>query len=163
MLKAKATECKHFIPVLAIIARSMAGGTEYDEHQACLLEGLAAFGRLMDESPIFPTDDQAEKAMTIMQDVLKHADWLKQTSEAASSGRFHIVFKHHFFQHMAEQFKFMNPRLAWCFKAEDYVGEIATIAHSCSFGTRSIDLPGKALAKWRNKLHFKLSEKIRIE
>ena len=66
MLKAKATECKHFIPIVALIARSVADGSEYDEHWAGLLEGLAAFGRHMDESPIFPTDSQAEKALTIM-------------------------------------------------------------------------------------------------
>ena len=163
MLKAKAAECKHFIPVLAIIARAVADGSEYDEHRARLLEGLAAFGRLMDESHIVPTDAQAEKAITIMEDVLTHADWLKQTSERDGSDRFHIVFKHHFFQHLAEQFKFMNPRFSWCFKAEDYVGRIATLVHSCSFGTRSIDLPGKALAKWRKMLHFKLSQQIHVE
>ena len=162
-LKSKAAECKHFIPVLSIICRAVADGSEYDEHRACLLEGLAAFGRLMDESPIVPTDSQAEKAITIMQDVLTHADWLKQTSLRNGSDRFHIAYKHHFFQHLAEQFKFMNPRFAWCFKAEDYVGKIAILVHSCSFGTRSIDLPGKALAKWRNMLHFKLSQKIHIE
>ena len=163
MLKAKAAECKHFIPVLSLICRTLVDGSEFDEHRACLLEGLAAFGRLMDESPIVPTDAQAEKAITIMQDVLTHADWLKQFSLRNGSDRFHIVFKHHFFQHLAEQFKFMNPRFAWCFKAEDYVGKIAILVHSCSFGTRSIDLPGKALAKWRNMLHFKLSQKIHVE
>ena len=141
----------------------MADGSDFDEHRAGLLEGLAAFGRLMDESPIVPTDSQADQAMIVMQDVLRHADWLKQYSIASGSDRFHIVYKHHFFQHLAEQFRFINPRFSWCFKAEDYVGSIAALIHSCSFGTRAIDLPGKALAKWRRMLHFKLSQKIHIE
>ena len=163
VLKSKAAECKHFIPALSIIRRAVSDGSELHERGAYLMEKLAAFGRLMDESPMFPSDEQASRAMKLMRDFLRDADWLNQHAIANDNPCWHIVYKHHFFQRLAEKFKLMNLRFAWCFKAEDYVGKIAVLAHSCSFGTRSIDLPGKILTKWRLMLHFKILHELDVE
>eukprot|EP00969_Alexandrium_andersonii_P197082 8707804-Alexandrium_andersonii.AAC.1 len=69
-----------------------------------------------------------------MREALLHADWLKERALAQGTDLWHIVYKHHFAEHLAEAFAFMNPRVGWTFKAEDYVGRIAVLAHSCSFG-----------------------------
>ena len=160
MLKSKAAECKHFVSALAQICDALSDGSQHDMHRAGILSKLAEFGKLLDEAPMFPSDAQADLAVSIMCDILKHADWLRQDAASKDSGLWHIVFKHHFAEHLAESFRYMNPRYNWCFKAEDFVGRIATLAHSCSFGVRAVDLPGKVMAKWRIMYHFKLSRRL---
>ena len=67
---------------------------------------------------------------------------------------FHIVMKHHTMLHLVENAWFLNPRVTWCFKSEDYVGKISHIGHSVSMGVRSTRLSEKLIAKYILMLHL---------
>ena len=68
----------------------------------------------------------------------------------------HLVFKHHMFEHMAQQCQWLNPRYTWTFKSEDYVGRISKLAHACTYGVQPSELPKKIFEKYRIMLHLKL-------
>lgn len=53
--------------------------------------------------------------------------------------------------------KWLNPRFAWCFKSEDYVGRISHLAHSVSMGVRSTKLRAKVANKYRYTLYFRIT------
>eukprot|EP00959_Pyramimonas_sp_CCMP1952_P444983 9317807-Pyramimonas_sp.AAC.1 len=84
-----------------------------------------------------------------MSSALDNLTKLREEAEAHDSCNWHIVYKYHFFEHLSQLYDYINPRIAWTFKAEDIVGKMSGVAHSCSFGVRSIDLPGKVVMKWR--------------
>ena len=53
-----------------------------------------------------------------------------------------FVAKHHYWWHMAWVARFgTNPRTAWCFKDEDYMGRIAAVVHVCVGGGLSMGPP----------------------
>jgi hypothetical protein len=59
--------------------------------------------------------------------------------------------------HMVLDAKFLNPSKVWCFKGEDYVGKISTLAGSVTMGVRSTKLSQKVASKYRHWLHLRLT------
>ena len=78
--------------------------------------------------------------------------WLGQWSFESDRNSFHIVAKHHTFIHLLWNSKFMNPRLQWCFKSEDFVGKTSSgpldLHGSCKLQTEP-----EARTKYRVLLH----------
>ena len=85
---------------------------------------------------------------------------LQQDAEKKGEKRWHIVHKHHFAQHLAEQFRYLNNKYGWTFKTEDYVGRLATLGHSCTFGTSALNQSIKIVDKWLIMFHMRLSRDI---
>ena len=50
--------------------------------------------------------------------------------------------------------EFLNTKITWCFKSEDYVGKISRIGHSVAMGVRSTKLSEKVMAKYILMLHL---------
>ena len=48
--------------------------------------------------------------------------------------QWNFALKHHYVWHLARSARDSNPRLAWCYANEDFVGKIATIGMSCRHG-----------------------------
>ena len=160
MLKCKGAETKYLLPIVAQISQETSTSSEEDRHRTHLLQSLSRFGDLLDTMPMFPAEAEAHDAQMAMAAVLEHADWLKQKAVVDGSELWHIVYKHHFAEHLAEACKWMNPRFGWTFRGEDYVGKVSLLPHSCCFGVRPMDLSGKILEKWRIMLHVKMSRHI---
>jgi hypothetical protein len=163
-LRAKGAETKHLLGIMAQIAEELSSpGSDHDLHRARLLSSISAFSDHMDACPMFPSEVQAAEARHHMQAFLKEAQWLKDRATAEGRMLWHIVPKHHMAEHMAEQFRFLNPRFVWTFRAEDFVGRVATLAHSVSFGTPARRLSTKIMEKYRLMLHIKYTRKIQEE
>ena len=43
---------------------------------------------------------------------------------------------------------YVNPRLFWCYKAEDMMHKVKNIAESCKYGTAPHLVPGKVMTKY---------------
>ena len=78
---------------------------------------------------------------------------------ALEKGRtlFNIVMKHHTFQHLLENAKFLNPKTHWTFSSEDFVGKMSILTASVSPGVSSTRLSLKVAPKHRILLHFLLT------
>ena len=86
--------------------------------------------------------------------VLQKTFWRR----AKDAGRsfFHIVVKHHTFQHLVLNARHLNPRCHWNFKSEDFVGQVSKLTHSISMGVSSPKLSSKLMPKYRILFHLLL-------
>ena len=117
----------------------------------------SAFEEYMNVCPMFPSEKQAESANNAMNDYLAHCKALKREMEHQERKLYHIVPKHHMAQHLGDNFLYMNPKYHWTFKAEDFVGKISKLAHSCSFGVGKHKLSAKLMQKYRIMVHLALT------
>ena len=78
----------------------------------------------------------ALKMLNNVQHFLLHYSWLSEQSLSQVPARFkwNIVTKFHYFWHLAKQAQDINPRMAWCYANEDFVGKITVIGMSCRHG-----------------------------
>ena len=88
-----------------------------------------------------------------MHKALLHYTWLNAWAQEGGRPLFHLVPKFHLAWHVAAQAEFLNPRLAWTFKCEDFVGRVSLIAHSVTFGCRRTAQSAKLAQKYRISLH----------
>ena len=95
-----------------------------------------------------------KKFWHLAQDAMKEYQWLNAWSANCGRSSFHIVIKHHAFLHLAKDAWYLNPRVFWCFKAEDYVGHISTVTHSVSMGVKATKISQKLAIKYRILLHL---------
>ena len=121
---------------------------------ATSLEKLVA---LWEEAGPVPTSAEFSTSLSLGKGFLDDYAWLSQWSFESDRNSFHIVAKHHTFIHLLWNSKFMNPRLQWCFKSEDFVGKTSKVAHSISMGVASSRLSQKLGAKYRVLLHLIIS------
>jgi hypothetical protein len=62
---------------------------------------------------------------------------LSSKSEAMGQHRWNLVPKFHMLWHIGHQADFGDPRLAWTYADEDFVGKLAKLGQACSFGVHS--------------------------
>ena len=159
-LEAKAAETKWLLPCLeALLAEVL--DPEEDPIHSTMLECIGALNQLishMDNIGAFPTaseykvvDRLAKRFFDCYQDL---HDW------ALAKGRklFHIVHKFHSCRHLFKNTRYLNYRAHHNFKAEDFVGQISQLAHSCSFGVGSTRLPAKIMEKYKILVHLQLTK-----
>jgi len=156
-LKAKGAECKHFLPVLAIIAREVSTGSEHDVHRTRVLQVISEFCALLDSRGMFLTQSESTNAVHLIDEFFEHVLWLQNWAQTEERLAYHVTIKFHMLHHLALAAKFLNPRVYWCFRAEDLVGKLATMAFSVSMGVRSTQLSVKLCAKYREFLHFRFT------
>ena len=156
-LKVKGSECKHLLACVATVSAELAQGTDHDHHRTEALKAVSAFVALLDEAATVPSRAHADRAVALMQQFFQHYCWLNSWASAQGRFAYHITIKAHMADHLAENARFLNPTVVWCFKAEHNVGEISEMAHSVSMGVRSTHISTKLSKKYRQFLHFRLT------
>jgi hypothetical protein len=162
-LKGKGSELKHLVPVILDIAIARSNGSDYDLHAIGAFTALTMFSQLIDDSDMVPTPEIAETARHLMQQFLLHNQWLNRFCIGKGVKKWHVVYKHHMAKHLAYNFQFLSPRFSWCFKAEDFVGRMSRLAHSCTFGVRTSRLTLKFMAKYRLMLHVRFTRDLHTD
>ena len=81
---------------------------------------------------------------------LWHYSWLSEQSLTHVPAQFlwSLVTKHHDCWHLAMQANDLNPRMAWCYANEDFVGRISTIGMSCRHGQVAASRSKSLMAKY---------------
>ena len=132
------------------------------EHEATMLqavEDMAKLTDLFDQGDVFLTNGEWLKAMKLGECFLNKYSSLSLSAWALEKGRslFHIAMKHHTFQHLVENAKFLNPKTHWTFSSEDFVGKMSILTSSVSPGVSSTRVSAKVAPKYRILLHFLLT------
>ena len=142
-LRGKGAQLRHLMPILAVIwKRHMRRDNSKDMHVERMLDHLVRFYKCLDHKnamgvhPFHLPMSIALKMLNNVQNVLLHYSWLSEQSLSQVPARFkwNIVTKFHYFWHLAKQAQDINPRMAWCYANEDFVGKIAVIGMSCRHG-----------------------------
>ena len=71
---------------------------------------------------------------------------------------FDITFKAHALAHGAVMFKWLNPRLGWCYAGEDFMQTCRRLMGACVRGNRPMQATIKFVDKYRFGMHMEFSE-----
>ena len=155
--KTKAAETKHMTAFMVELMQQAQDGSVQAKQRFDAAVAIHDFCKLLDESGVVPTSAQATQARDAMQVFLTNYCALNAWAKSKNKMLFHLVPKFHMAWHMAQQFKFLNPRITWTFKAEDYVGKISKLAHGCTYGTSRMNVSSSICSKYRWYMHLILS------
>ena len=88
-------------------------------------------------------------------------DYSALARKAIDDGRklWNVVPKFHHMYHLAYFGRFQNPRLAWVFRDEDFVGRVSRIGHSCTFGVPAMRVPEPVIKKWRQNFFLRMARR----
>ena len=160
VLKVKAAEARHLVPVFAILLEALAAQSEACSHMQAACSCLERFYKVCENAGYVLNDGESDEALEQMTGFLVHYQWLNCQAVQANSLDFHFVPKHHYCKHLAEEAKYLNPRLSWTYRAEDFIGKMSDMAYSCIKGTRSCKIAAKCLVKYRHLLHLALKHRL---
>ena len=162
-LDCKGAEARHLLPALLPVLKLMLS-LEKDEalgkvheQMLCAAESLEKLVSLWDGASTILTAAEYEESLALGKAFLDAYLFLHHWSLEKDRCSFHIVAKHHTFIHLLWNSRYLNPRMQWCFKGEDFVGQISKLTHSISMGVSSTRLSLKVAPKYRVLLHFKLT------
>ena len=157
-LNGKDAQIRHLVPLLALIWKDhMRDRNRYDRHVEKLLDSLHSFYKLLDHTnaqnmyPFQPPQEIARKMLKHVDNFLFHYMLLADQSLKCVPAKcqWNFAIKHNYFWHLAKRARDLNPRLAWCYANEDFVGNMATIGMSCRHGqvaaSRSESLVSKCI------------------
>ena len=119
-----------------------------DHRMIKALEAMVSFVALCDRSKMFFSAEENEEAWGLAKGFAKDYEIL--AAWASSEGRllFNTVIKHHTFLHLAKDAAHCNPKHHWTFRSEDFVGQIAKLAHSITMGTSATRISAKLSSKY---------------
>ena len=103
------------------------------------------------------SEEMSALALEAMTGFLVETQWLKAWALEAGLVLVHLVPKHHFCLHLAEEARFLNPRFTWTYRTEHFVGKMSNLAMSVSHGVRSTRLSLFCFSKYRFYLHLVLT------
>ena len=154
-LTAKGAECKHLAPALKKVCDDVFDiDNPVEKNMISALEGLIAVSDMFDTADVIPSNGDWLIMMAHINLFFDSYDALNAWALAEGRNLFHVVMKHHTLLHLIENAQFLNPKITWCFKSEDYVGKISRIGHSVAMGVRSTKLSEKVMAKYILMLHL---------
>lgn len=157
-LDLKAAETKHFLHAFLPVAEEVLEKGQAPEK--AMLEALDCMSQLIahfDQSNAFLTEVEWGHAMSLATGFLDRYAYLSAWALEKGRTLFNIVIKHHTFQHLVENSKYLNPRVHWCFASEDFVGKVSILTASVNPGVSSTKLTTKLAPKYRILLHFLLT------
>jgi hypothetical protein len=156
-LKVKGSEARHLLPCLTEISKERNTGLEHEERLQAAFEAIDSFVRLLDRAGNHLSPSEALLGQELVVSFVEHSQWLEQWALGEGRLEFHMVPKYHMLVHLAESARYLNPKLQWCFKSEDFVGKVAKLGHSISMGVASQRISLKLVAKYRIWLHLRFT------
>ena len=154
-LGAKGGECKHLAPCLLPVLKDLLDNSKEEHpHLVACLESMVQLNEILDSCDLFLKDAEFDAFFGLAKGFVEEYSWLHGHFEEQGRPLFHIVNKSHTFLHWSWEAYFINPRAHTCWKGEDFVGQIAKLGHSVSFGVRTTRLSQKLMAKYQILLHL---------
>ena len=157
-LSTKAAESQTLLFVVRDILEQLLvnDNSEHSRHRLRSCEALCTFYRIVRDSPMVPSPEQASQMKRAVETHLVHSNWLLDNAVKLGYLAYPIQLKHHMLWHLADLGQFQNPRVAWCYDFEDWVGDVITAAKACMAGT-PMHLVGNKVVQ-----HFLLGLQIMI-
>lgn len=158
-LEAKGAETKHLLAAfLPVLQAALNPGIALHQHMVGALEAMVALVNAFDSAGMFPTQTEFQGMQDLDKRFCYHYTYLHQWAKSENRKLYHIVYKFHCMHHLVRDSQYLNPRYAWNFRAEDFVGKVSKLAHSVMMGVKATKLSGKLLIKYRILLHMQLTQ-----
>ena len=157
----KAKASKAFIPVIQKLFEDTM--EESGKNMILVATNLEKLVKLWDEAHTFLTTSLYQKGLKLAGNFLRSYAWMNQWSLEKDRMSSHIVPTHHSFIRLVWNSKCLSPRIRWCFKADDFVGQVSRLTHSVSMGASSTRLSLKVAPKYRILVHLFLTRSMQEE
>ena len=108
---------------------------------------------------MFLSKDESGALMDAVKDWQECYGRLCKLAQAKKQMLWGEVPKMHFYYHLAQQGKFMNPKMFWTYMSEDFVGKMSKLAHSLLHSNKIWNVSRKVAEKYCMALHFWLAQK----
>ena len=162
MLHIKGAQAKHLLPAVTLVCEKKASMGIPDNKTKLRLdkrENTSRFFQILEEHHLFLPEDAAKELLTCTTSALLSYCGLSRMAIQSGRRLYNVVPKHHYWYHAAVQANFQNPRCGWVFKDEDYVGRVARIAHSCTFGVHAANVGVPLMLKYREALAIRVTRR----
>eukprot|EP00959_Pyramimonas_sp_CCMP1952_P457372 9474836-Pyramimonas_sp.AAC.1 len=113
-----------------------------------MLVNLARFYHELDSADLYLEDEVANRVLTAAENVLVLYSALATNAMEANKFKYSIVNKHHMFWHLADGARFCNPRMLWCYMAEDFMRVMAKVGSAALMGGPTLALSAKVTQRW---------------
>ena len=154
-LKGKGAEVRDLLPGTCTLWRELASDhpqyRRVDKTMTALCDAQGILRRHAKD--LFLPVEAAEQLHRRVETFLQGYQELAHDAETAGQLRWSLPSKFHWFWHLGQKAKYINPRRTNCFVDEDFVGKIKGLVHSCAAGTELHAMIGKAMEKYRWELH----------
>lgn len=138
VLRVKANEGRHLLPVLLHLLlhdpRCNVEETAYVQYRKSCVTYLCRYYAIVDNPDYFLDDESVREAQKCVQGFLESYVWLTDWALTNSKIRWQMTIKFHYYKHSCDQLPYLNPKHASCYTPESYLGFLARIAHSSSYG-----------------------------
>lgn len=151
-LTAKAAATRKCTSYCLLIAQQFNSGSAHDRVRLGCIWGMNEYNRVVAESGKYLTDEQIERLILATHTCMNCFYWLRQ--EAVGLGmrkRWVPKPKNHQWVHLVEDFvrpTKRNPRTAWCYADEDFVGRMRTIMRKVARKTLALRTMQKYVLLW---------------
>ena len=160
-LGAKGGECKHLAPcLLPVLQASLDMSRPEHPKMVHCLENLVALTKAIDQCDLFLTSEEFNTFFNLAKGFVESYTWLNAHFHEAGRPLFHIVNKSHSFLHWAWEARYISPSVHACWMGEDFVGRMAKVAHSISFGSKTQKLSMRLMPKYKALMHLTLKKVI---
>ena len=120
------------IPFGAYLCAQYSKGSSRDRHRVACFSALIAIWDLIYRGPTQFDDHQVSLVRASVDAFSDHYRYLNHLGLQRQCLAYHVTRKCHYVWHMADESKYINPRVGGCCLAdEDYVGKISVLARGC--------------------------------
>jgi hypothetical protein len=134
-LHAKCAESRHLVPAMCLVLRERGVHNRLDAHRLEAFEQLQRMYRIIAEGDMFLTAREAADILDAVERFLVHYNFLHKYWQSRGKLLYNITIKAHILWHIAYDARYLNPRSAWVYDFEDFVGKIMKCAKACVAGT----------------------------
>ena len=142
-LKGKAHESRHLLPILLEILEDPLTQVEdprfpgYVAHRMSCVTYLCRFYGICDAPTPFLTPEASKAAEKCIKGFLHSYEWLTDWAITNRVLRWQLTIKFHLFLHQVFFIRYLNPKFGSCYTPESWLGSVAKITHSSSYGKPS--------------------------
>ena len=121
--------------MLALLERHYDDGTTYRRMRTKCVHYLNAYYKVCDASGMYLTSEQHDTCFDAVEKCLVFYGALARNAAYDKKFKWITVNKHHFWFHVAQYSKYMNPRWLWCYQAEDFMRHIVRVCAAIMIGS----------------------------
>lgn len=147
----KAAQVRGLVHRVHLLFQQYASNTQADRQMLLMIQCLDTVYQIMHSASMFFSGEEYRAFRQAGLQFLASYSWL---NKKMGPQRFKEVPKFHYFFHLLEQSRYLNPRTGWCYGGEDLVGKISALAHSCTRGTASHMVVSKMMDKYLIAKHL---------
>ena len=142
------TKVRVLVRFMAELCKECNRGSLRDQHRVAAAECLCDIYDFIYRSSDHPMQCAWEHMQEVTEAFLAHYAWLSNHAVEQEKLLYHGAYKFHELFHIAEDAKYLSPRISLTLTGEDFMGKISTMAGSCAKGVGVTDMAQAVMQKY---------------